>query len=237
MFDPYLHIDKYMAGTLAAEEVSLFNKALLNDAELQSVVDNYDEAKRLSEGLIEIEVRGVLDSIATDEDDFIEDGREKSSLKLNYLWPVIAIAAMIAGLIFLSNIFSTPVKAGDLYASHFKVPVMAITTKGNQADSLVNLAQGLFNAQAYEESIKVFSKIDRSKETDLYRAINFQVLNQSDSTLYILNSINTQSSDSYWYAAMAYLSLGDMVKAKESLLKIDKESVHFKNSLQIIDQL
>ena len=56
MFDPFLHIDEYKEGSLTADQLSMFEQALKDNEQLQIVANNYAPAKKLSEGLIELEL-------------------------------------------------------------------------------------------------------------------------------------------------------------------------------------
>ena len=100
MFDPFLHIDEYKEGSLTADQLSLFEQALKEDEQLQIVVNNYAPAKKLSEGLIELETRQIL-----------ENARKKKPQKetsgMRYLWPVIGVAALLGGFIYCRICFSS----------------------------------------------------------------------------------------------------------------------------------
>lgn len=61
------HIDDYKDGSLKGEELRLFEEALRNDADLRAAVDNYDAAKGISEGLLELDVMGVIEGLARGE--------------------------------------------------------------------------------------------------------------------------------------------------------------------------
>lgn len=59
----YEHIDDYKNGLLEGEVLASFEVAMKNDASLQLAVDNYDEAKSISEGLLEVDMLQTLASI------------------------------------------------------------------------------------------------------------------------------------------------------------------------------
>jgi len=231
MFDPHLYIDAYHDGTLTPEEITLFEQAMAQDADLRTAVKNYDAAKKLSKGLIEIETRQILESIST-----IEEPRQESSIK-KYVILGLVLAAAIAGLIWFMMLKNQPVTGEHLYATYYKPPIMAMTTKGQIQDSLLSKVQASFNAQAYAESIKKFHRMEETSETNFYRALAYQAVDEPDSSLLLLESIKPQTNDIFWYRAMVNLKQNNLDKAEILLSRITKGSVHFQKSQEILKQI
>lgn len=230
MFDPFLHIDEYIEGKLTDEQVSLFKQTLSDNVDLQKIVKNYDEAKRLSEGLVELETRQILENVRKEKSE-----PEKSMIR--YLWPVVAVAALLGGIFLLPQLFQQPMGAEELFAQNFNVPQMSMTTKGTNQDSILMLIQGLFNAKAYEESLPKFDMLEQDKEILLYKGINYQVLNQPDSAIKLYNTLSDPTNDIKWYHALAYIQHGAIENAREKLSEIERNSVHYSKSQELLKQL
>ena len=66
MEDYYAHIDDYMNGLLEGEELRLFEAEMKRNPSLKKAVENYEPAKQISEGLLEIDMletlKGLKDS-------------------------------------------------------------------------------------------------------------------------------------------------------------------------------
>jgi hypothetical protein len=230
MFDPFLHIDDYKEGSLSPDQVQLFEQALKENSELQKIMENYDEAKRLSEGLVEIETRAILESSRKEETVL-----NKSITR--YLLPILAVAAIIAGFILVSQLFQQPVSGETLFAEYFDVPNMAVTKKGTSQDSLLAITQGLFNSKRYPESLTKFDLLDQDKETVLFKGINFLALDQPDNAIKLYDSQSDPTNDIKWYHALAYIQNNNIEKAKEILSQIESSSIHYIKSQDLIKKL
>lgn len=67
MEDFYEHIDDYINGLLSSEALALFEAELGQNESLRIAVDNYDAAKSISEGLLEVDMMKTLQGISNEE--------------------------------------------------------------------------------------------------------------------------------------------------------------------------
>ena len=76
MEDYYAHIDDYVNGKLDDEQKALFEAAMEENASLKKAVDNYDTARKLSEGLLEVDMLETLDRLKKSSLEASAEGRE-----------------------------------------------------------------------------------------------------------------------------------------------------------------
>lgn len=60
------HIDDYMAGLLSGEDLIEFEAAVASDEQLRRLVENYDEIKSVSEGVLELQLLNEVTAIQPD---------------------------------------------------------------------------------------------------------------------------------------------------------------------------
>ncbi len=63
MKDFYEHIDDYINGLLESETLAAFEKSMADDPSLKLAVDNYESAKRISEGFLEVDMMQTLSNL------------------------------------------------------------------------------------------------------------------------------------------------------------------------------
>lgn len=69
MHDQFEHIEAYFDGSLAGEAKARFEAALKEDSQLRSAVENYSDAMKISEGLLELDVANVINKLQATESD------------------------------------------------------------------------------------------------------------------------------------------------------------------------
>jgi tetratricopeptide (TPR) repeat protein len=77
--DFYEHIDDYKNGLLKGEALDLFKAELSQNESLRIAVDNYDTAKSISEGLLEVDMMETLRGIPKREAQITNDNKSEVS--------------------------------------------------------------------------------------------------------------------------------------------------------------
>lgn len=69
MKDFFEHIDDYMDGNLSSSDRAAFEVEMDNNLELKTAVQNYHDAKKLSEGLLEADMMETLNKLRAEEEE------------------------------------------------------------------------------------------------------------------------------------------------------------------------
>ena len=81
MIEYYEHIDDYIDGRLSSEARQAFEDAMKTDASLKLAVENYMDAAKLSEGLLEMDIMETINNFKNKF--FIKENSFFSSFLLN----------------------------------------------------------------------------------------------------------------------------------------------------------
>lgn len=236
MFDPFLHIDDYKEGKLTAEQVALFEHALSDNEDLQKIINNYDEAKRLSEGLVEIETRQILEKVRNEK-----AVPENSVIK--YLWPFFAVAALVMGFILLSQVFQKPVTGEELFAEYFDPESASFSVKSSSSDSLLLIAETLFNRKKYAEAVIGFEEYTESSGQRNNDVTYFQALSNLGSeklpeSISLFNSLpDTYNTDVLWYKALIDLKQNNIEGSLNKLARIPESSAYYERAMKLAHEL
>jgi hypothetical protein len=127
------YIDEYVAGKLSGDDLIAFERAMSEDMALRSLVDNYHEVRKTSEGILEMELLSEVESFAIKSLNIEEKLNEKinknhrsETKKINkflkYALIVLGLAVVLYGIYCLTNkttqkIESEQIQFADLYES------------------------------------------------------------------------------------------------------------------------
>lgn len=102
--DYYEYIDDYISGKLSDELRKEFESAMKSDSSLRLAVDNYDDAKSISEGLLEIDMMATINKLKAEkgQDKTIEENFSKSNASIFTIRRLMAAASVI-GLIAIAT--------------------------------------------------------------------------------------------------------------------------------------
>ena len=237
MNNPFDYIEEFLAGELSETDAQTFEQAMLENSSLREEVEMVKEmelfAQRKADNKDAIDVVKVV----MEEGKRIEEGKRKGNSLIKSVIAVVMLSLLtLASYVYFSQ-ETKEINHEELFAEYFEVPEMAIITKGESQDSILQIAQALFNNKEYNKSLVEFEKLNITDEIELYRAINNQMLNEPETSIEILNTIQNKSNDIYWFTALAYLQIGDTENARVWLVKIDNKSVHYKKSQSLIKEL
>lgn len=164
MEDFFDYIDDYMAGSLSPQNKVLFEAELLENASFKAAVSNYQDARKLSEGLLEVDIVDTLTKLKGEDKHQVTN--KSNSGKLNYL--AIALLSVLALAIFW---YFNKQKALDLdkdqvLASYIK-PVDQQATKSVDTIGMTSFEKGkfYFALNRFEESEEwLIRYVSREKE-------------------------------------------------------------------------
>lgn len=101
--DYYEYIDDYISGTLSDELKIKFETAMQADSNLQSAVDNYDDAKSISEGLLEMDMMATIDKLKLEKEQVVPKEVTSKSNAAIFTMRKMMVAASMIGVIILAT--------------------------------------------------------------------------------------------------------------------------------------
>ncbi len=164
MIDFYEYIDDYMEGVLDAEMRQAFEEAMKQDTSLRTAVDNYPEAKKLAEGLLELDLMETLENARTSESTAkvvtMDTSQPKPRSSRTRPWMV---AASIAALLTIAYIgFQDASGSSDfdqIWRTEYVKPLDPNATKTTeQPASPFNAGKYFFALNDFEEAEKWFTE-------------------------------------------------------------------------------
>ena len=167
MEDYFEHIDDYVEGKLTSEDHKLFEAEMDRNSSLKEGVKNYHDAKKISEGLLELDMMDTLNKLQQEESVDQKEIKTKSNGK----W--IGLAAVLAFLIlagwWFSNNADAELDKSKIYANYIK-PVNSDATKSIDTLGMNDFEKGkyYFSLNRFEESeqwLKLYMSIEDDKES------------------------------------------------------------------------
>lgn len=221
MEDYYEHIGDYMNGTLGAEQRAAFEAEMERNASLQKAVDNYEAAKALSEGLLEVDMLETLQELKNESSAHLGEQKKidrsssggqvidmESTTKANRFsrrWWMTA--AVFLGVLAVATWWMTkPLSDGldqKYVLENYNRPYDEDATKSVDTVGMTPFQKGkyMFGLNEFEESIKWMEQYLSEIEEKKLR------------------------SEGYFWLGAAYLELWQLEKARESWGKSSEEGV------------
>ncbi len=162
--------------------------------------------------------------------------------KIRRLWIAsTAIAAIIAGLVFLPQ-FLAPPNPTTIYANYIAQEKANFATKGDGDDLLLEGAAA-FNDKDYPKAIQAFdnylqitSEGRDAYKVKIYKGIAHLEEKESDRAIELFKDLKT--GDQNWYLALVYLKLDNAKEAKKYLEKIvNTPSNHASKAKKLLKKL
>jgi len=148
MKDFYEHIDEYMEGSLSPIQVAEFEAEIKRDSSLELAVNNYHDAKKLSEGLLELDMMESLgkleeeDSVAREK--ISEDNSEtKKSAGRKWFLLLGLVGILLLGALWLSKDGNSGLDKEMILASYER-PVNADATRSIDTVGMNSFEKGKF---------------------------------------------------------------------------------------------
>lgn len=241
MHDQFEHIEAYLDGSLAGEAKARFEAALKEDSQLRSAVENYSDAMKISEGLLELDVANVINKLqGTDSDsstgteyevevetqvnskiDRKPSNTDRRSMKTNRSplnWStftkVMVALLFLGGAMLVMGWFSQKQKQADrerILASYIR-PIDADASK-----SIDTVGMSLFEKGKYYFALNDF------EESEVWL-----------SSFVEATSDQKMKSIGYFWLGATYVERGRMDKAKDAWLKSNE--IDAKLNLELINR-
>ncbi|GLR16579.1 hypothetical protein [Portibacter lacus] len=214
--DWYEYIDDYMKGDLDENLRYEMESAIQKDAELKSAIDNYDDAKTLSEGLLELDIMESIDSLEANATETNKISRNDKSSKSKFpIWLKILIPFFIIVGFFIIRYVQKEKKEAErqeLFASLYVRPIDDEILKGIDRTLMNNFQKG-----KYYFSLNEFEKAEDKLLLFLDRTSNEDSLSLGN---YWLGHVYLNMGE--WEKAKKFISENENSQLKEILSKIVK---------------
>lgn len=234
----YEHIDDYKNGLLTGETLDQFELAMQTDASLRLAVDNYDAAKSISEGLLEIDMLQTLQNIGKPENQTInaQNSNNRTTPKNNHLIqkndrsvnsstkPIVSIfnlrnlmaAASVIGVLFFAGWWMVESNT-DLERKEY---ILAQIDKIRPVDLDATKSIDTLGMTAFEKG-KYYYSLNRYEESIQW----LERMTKIENDLELL-------SEGYYWLGHAYMQEWRVEDAKIAWEKSNK--INVKNALEII---
>lgn len=223
MIDPYDHIEEYLAGDLNGQQLTLFEKALKNDAELQALVANYSTVKNISDGLLESELIAEVTKVShsLSNENVQPQVDHKVNKRTRIKWLVVALGAIVMALLaaYIARTYFPDSGSGDpdqLMAEVYKEPIWP-AKRGSDSDEFLALGVQAFNSGEEAKAIAYLTdSVSQSMVGSYWLAELYLKEKQYEQSLKYLP---TKSTNSLYQNRISYLrminniGLGNMEEA------------------------
>lgn len=251
MEDFYEHIDDYMNGLLSSEALAQFEVELGRNDSLRIAVDNYDAAKAISEGLLEVDVLSVISELdrehpnqhiartllGDEETKHNNNQIEKQSNHITENDRLPKESDRSEDNSAIKGYKSIKLRKLLAVASFVGVVVMAgwwITKSQTEADHKAYVLANI-ETPIDEDATK---SVDTIGMTNLQKGKYLYRLNQFDRSIVVLQRLVRQEKDQnllskgYFWLGHAYIQVWKVDEAKEAWNKSNEEGVE--KAMQII---
>ena len=254
-------IERYFENDLSGEEMAAFQKRLSVDP---GFAKSFQFEKELMEGIEAFgneQLRKQLETIhaeETGESEEIEEEEAELSTYVNpydpkpkdgkvvnisrriwWLAAAVLVLGLIARLLFWDNI-PTPQQLYAIYAVHD----FDFTEKSGTAAILAE-AESLLKNKKYKEAIPVLenylSNNPNDGEIQLAKGIAHLEINDFEKAIEIFDEVGKTSpilkNEGIWYKGLAYLKMGDVGKARNTLSGLEKGAKRYGDAKNLMKRL
>lgn len=213
--DYYDHIEDYCENLLSPEDKKAFEAALLTDSQLKTLVDQYPDGHKISEGLLEMDMMETLARLKKEKSTLIVPiTKKKPWIK----W--VAAACVVGVLVFIGNnlIFKTK-DTQKLYSELYQEAIWPIE-RGQEKDMLSSAASMFLKKRDIVSAKRLLQdSLENKTLAHFWIAEMYLAEGNIDSTLLYLpdNTDLPQEKDRITYIKMLVaLKSGDLELAKET---------------------
>ena len=210
MEDYFDYIDDYMIGSLSAERKAQFDRELQKNESLKVAVNNYGDAKKLSEGLLELDMMDTLSHLKAEEHTYAKKDYKEPKSKFRYLIGILILILIAIAAWWWAKQQNHDDRKTQVLASYIK-PVNINATK-----SLDTMGMTSFNKGKY------YFSLNRFEEAELWLKLFVSEKNEKKSV-----------SRGYFWLGAAHLEQWELSDAKKAWEKSDEKEA--KDNLKLID--
>lgn len=227
MIDYFEHIEAYLDGNLETSLRADFEKQMHSDRSLKLAVENHPIAKKIANGLIEIEAQEILEKIKS------EKLSKAKQFKIGgWIGGIAAIGGIILFSIWAMNNFGGKTDYAQLASDYYISPNTNITRGVEVPKGALENAKYLFSLNRFKESRAAFQQMltdEKNDEAPLYLAnISFLEGDYNAVELY-LDEIDDVDliDDAQFLLALNYLCKEDFSTAKKILRSIAQKDTSY----------
>ncbi len=210
MGDYFDYIDDYMMGNLSSEKKAQFEKELLKNESLKVAVNNYNDAKKLSEGFLEVDMLDTLSRVKSKEHISTKKDNSVSTPKRRYLIGILILSLITIAVWWWAQQQNIEDQKTQVLASYIK-PVDINATKSIDTMGMTSFEKG-----------KYFFSLNRFDEAELWLKLFVSEKNEKISI-----------SRGYFWLGAAHLEQWELSDAKKAWKKSDEKEA--KHNLKFID--
>jgi len=160
----YEHIDDYIDGRLSSEARQAFEDAMKTDASLKLAVENYMDAAKLSEGLLEMDIMETINNFKNKSQEKIDYSTSKSK---KWLWFVLLATVLALSIFWYINDKESTLHQNQILATYIR-PNDDDATKSMDTIGMTTFQKGkyFFQLNRFEESeewLKKFVSTEKDK--------------------------------------------------------------------------
>ncbi len=258
----YEQIEKYLKGELSMVELNNFEQELATNSTLKEEVALYKdvdaslnnhfrfekEDKALKAMFNEYGKKYAVEYASDQNNTSIEQNIEhndankvpKRTTITRRLFPLAALAAAAALLLFLFNPFTNQVSPTQLAEQNFTPYTLETFMGGGQSDEILKKGKKYYNGKAYDLALENFNQYlginANDSEVLLAKGCAEFKLHQTNNAIQTFQKIKGQAS-AKWYLALAYLKNNDVENAKAQLQSLTSNAQYGKNAKALLKEL
>lgn len=231
------YIDSYFKGELDSTESEKFEEKIINDPSFAEQVADYIRIFQIAKVQADDDKKKRFRGL-------YEQNKTGNSGKgfVRRMWPTVAVAALVAGVIFGWYLFMRPVSPKQLADSYIRDHLQSMSVSMGKGDSM-QAAIDLYNKEKLTEALHGFQKIIESDPSNYTAVQNAGIvslrLQHYDKALEYFKQLETNTdlnvNPALFYQALTLMKRnrsGDEEEAKKLLQKIEHDDLEGKASAQ-----
>jgi hypothetical protein len=241
----YNEIARYAEDDMTAEEKQEFEQALSTDTALQEQLALYRDVhdsmyNHFNPGEDQYQLQQTLQDM---RDEFFNPAARRTKVvPMARKWQfAISVAAMLVVAVILWK----PWQKEDLYGKYAQLKMINPAERGDNTDSLSQLAAMAFNAEDFITAEKNLEQVRRVKPddsfTNFYYGVSLLQNGKSAQSRVVLSTVaNGESAFKYqatFFQALTYLKEGNKTACREWLQKIPADASFYTKAQELLNKL
>lgn len=227
MIDYFEHIEAYIDGNLEISVRADFEKKMRSDRSLKLAVENHPIAKRIANGLVEIEALEILTKIKAEKNNKVKRFRIGK-----WIGGVAAVGSVVFFSMWAMNNLGGQVDYAQLAAEYYISPKTNTTRGAETPEEPLEKAKYLFTLNDYGESREMLLQMLTDEENDeapLYLAHISFLKGDFDSVESYLDQIDDLSliDDAQFLLALNFICKENLTAAKKILSAIAQKDTRY----------